>query len=355
MKLIKIIIAFIIIALLVIGAMRLVKKRKAQEASIPPAKSYALVVKTLELHKKPCRLSLPALAVAKSLSQERIASKVAGRVLYVALSGRKLKKGALLIRIDDTPLKAKLQSLLQSLASTKAALEAARENLRVLQSIHKRSAVLMTVGGVAKERFEKEKAQIASAKSKVASIQAKIASLKANMAEVKDQLSYTKIYAKNDGVVVSNMVNVGDFAAPGQPLLVFATKGKSILTLLLPTTLKAKKVLYKGKLYQLQPLHSTKNGAMLYSFVPQGFVEDGAKERVSLITYDDVGYCVPKSALIDGKIVLLDKKAVPVKVNILARGIEGVAIEGDLEGKKMIVAKPDILLEALAGRAVKGQ
>jgi hypothetical protein len=48
-----------------------------------------------------------------------------------------------------------------------------------------------------------------------------------------------------------------------------------------------------------------------------------------------------------------NNKTVPVEVHILKSGKEGAVLDVPLEGKVLIVAKPDILLRLLTGVPVK--
>jgi len=354
-KALKILIFLLILATLVAGAIHLVKKRRAQEAKNPPAKEYAVVIETLKARAEKVTLSVPSIALTRNDNDAVLASKVSARVLQVVKSGTSVKKGDLIVRLDDTAIKAQLASVLHAIESAKAQLDAAMLNLKNLETIHRHSAELLKIHGVSQEQFDAEQVKIDAAKAQVAGIQAQIAKLEAEKATLENQLSYTQITAPVDGIVSAAMVSVGDLATPGKPLVKIAASRGTWLLVRLPGG--AKKIRFQGKEYPLKPLHSTFNGLNEYRADIDRYIPAGNRVECQVVTYQGEAVLLPFDTLLnrEGKnwLFLYEKgKVRPVRAPILATGEQGITLDPAMAGKEIVEAKPDILLRLLGGYPV---
>ncbi|ADV45833.1 efflux RND transporter periplasmic adaptor subunit [Nitratifractor salsuginis] len=354
-KAIKILIFLLILAALIVGAVRLVKKRHAEEAKTPPAKEYAVVISTLKAQPKKVTLTVPSISLTRNDNDAVIASKVAARVLRVPKSGTSVKKGDLIVQLDDTDIKAQLASVLHAIESAKAQLDAAILNLKNLEKIHAHSADLLKIHGVSREQFDAEQVKIDSAKAQVAGIKAQIAKLEAQKAALENQLSYTRITAPVDGIVSQTMVSVGDLATPGKPLVKIAASKGTWLLVRLPGG--AEKIFFQGKEYPLKALHSTFNGLNEYRADIDRYIPAGNRVECEVVTYQGKAVLLPFDTLLnrEGKNWLFlyqNGNVHPVKAPILATGEQGIALDPSVAGKEIVEAKPDILLRLLGGYPV---
>ena len=361
-KAIKILIFLLIVALLVIGAVRLVKKKKAEEAAIPLAKEYAVLAKTIAAKREHVSLTTPYLALVKSDKELKLVSKFPARVLQIAEEGAKVHKGDILVKLDDTALKSQLSGLAWGLTATKNAIAATKVALANLYATHKRTKKLYQVRGASKEQLEREETKIAEAKAKLASLQAKAAELKSKIASIKNELSYAWIRAPFDATVGKKFANVGDIAMPGRPLLSLIDGASNYLLVRVPAQTKVYGLLYKGKRIALRDTRSTFNSLReLRADVNDPALVPGERAEVELITYEGEGTLLPQDAILsrDGKnyvLIAQGDHAVPQEVHLVASSDSGVVIAENLDGKRVVVAKPDILLKLLSGiklRAIK--
>ena len=340
-KIIKFIVFILIVALLVVGGIKLIKKRKASEAKTPVANEYAVIVNTMHPKIGDVELTLPTIALAGSDSNIVVASKVPGRVLFAKKSGDIVKKGDVLVKVDATSLKASVASIDNSINSAKVALANAI-------STHKTTAKLLKVGGATKEQFDGERV-------KIDSLKAKIASLKAKKINILDNLSYAVVKAPSDGIVAKSMVSAGDLAMPGKPLMKLTAKAKSYLIVRLPNSAKALK--FEGKEYPLSSLNTTFNGLNEFRADIDKFVPAGQRVDASVVLFKGKAIKLPLDAILnrDGKNYVLElngKKVKPIEVNIVNSAQEGAVVSNNLEGKTIVVAKPDILLRLISGYPV---
>ncbi len=345
----KKLIGLILVVLLVIGGVVLVKKRKEADKNIPKAKIYPLVVKMAKTKRGHITLTSKYLAIVKSNASVMINSKFAGKINYIAKLGSRVKKGDVVVRIDDTPFKEKLKSinanlkaLNKALSNQKALLLNFEDSLNKTQKLYK--ADLASI-----EEVKKWKNKILELKSQMDSTKAKIKSLKANKKEIKDNIKYTTITSPVDGIVSAKMLNIGDNAFPGRPIIKISSNSNYLF---IPLAKDYKEIIYKNKKYPLTNLHTTFNGLKVYKAdVDDKNLVEGEKVEIKVVTFDGNATLVPYNSLlsINNQNFVFTPSA--VNVNVLASGEEGVAISNNIDS--VIIASPDILLKIKAGYPVK--
>ncbi len=358
-KWIKIGIFLIIVVLLVIGAVKLVKNKKTQIAQIPPAKEYAILAKTIKPSKTDITLKVSYLSLVKSNQNILISSKFSGRILTVKKEGEKVKKGEIVAKIDDTKLKTKLASINSSILATKESIEATKVILHNLYNIHERTKKLLKVRGASIEQIEREQNQIETTKAKLSSLFAKLKTFEQNKKELQNELTYSTLKSNVNGIVSKRFLNVGDLAMPGRPILKINSNSNNYLLIRVPKDIKVYSIFYKSKEYPVIPLNSTFNSLNEYRCdVKDKELIEGERVKVDVVTFKGMGTLLPYDAILNrnGKnYVLLAKKekAKPKEVTIKASGEEGIVINEDLSGQKVVLAKPDILLKLLSGIQLK--
>ena len=335
-----------IVALLIIGGIKAIKHKKAQEASLPPAKTYTIKVKVIKPKESDVTLTLPVLGVVANDSDIKLSSKVAQRVeKIIKQRGEKVKEGEVVIKLDTRDIDEKITSLNSKIYSLKV-------NLNNLISIHKRSEELLKVDGVSVEQFEKEATSISS-------LRAQIKSLMANLAELHTLKDYTILKSPIDGIVSKLFASEGDMAMPGKPLMQITSLKDSYIVLRVPQSINAKAIIFRGKEYKLTPLNSTFNSLIEYKTPYIDGLVEGQRVDGKLIVYKDRGILLPSNLILnrDGKeyVVVVDGKRVKaVKISPLAEATEGVVVNNkELIGKNVVSAKPDILLKLLSGTPVE--
>jgi len=334
-----------------------IKKKKHELAEIPIMKSYAMVVSTLDAEKSHVLLTLPYLATVKSDKSVILSSRIAARVEQLAECGSTVKKGETVVSLDQRDLKDKRSALLLQINSTKAELAAKKIALSTTVASHKRTQKLLRVKGASKEMFDKEKSQIEGLKAAITSLENKVSILHANLSEIQTALSYAVLTAPQDATVSKCFINPGDMAMPGKPLLRLESNTGKYLLLRSADRENISALMFEGKEYPLLSLKNTFNGLREYRADILTERPDDEQVSVSLITYDDVGMKVPLDALLqtEGKnycFIAKGNKTEVRSVEILARGVEGLVVSGLKEGEKVVLAKPDILLQLLGGKPI---
>ena len=353
-KIIKISIALIVVIALVLGAVKLVKKRKAEDANTPTAKIYPIAVKAITPKTGHIKTTLDYLAIVKNNKNTTITSKFAGKIKCIAKLGSYVSKGQTIVKIDDSNLKAQLKSINSQIASIKNLINADKIDLSTLIDTHKRTAKLLKVKMASIEQFDAEKAKIAALEAKLSADENKLKSLKANKNAILENLTYTEIKSPINGTISAKFLNKGDNVFPGKPILkITADKGNYLF---MPLAKPYKEIVYKNKTYKLIPLNSTFNGVPAYKAdINDNSLIEGEKVNVKVVTFDGNATLVPFNSIltINGQSYVFDTNGNPIKVTILAEGNEGVVIKEDLGNKLILKANPDILLKIKAGYPVK--
>jgi len=146
--------------------------------------------------------------VSGSLAPERqaeVRAEVGGTVLETfAEPGQRVKRGALLGRIDDRAVR-------DSYLSARAGVRSAEQSLQVARRNAERNERLAAAGAVAERERE-------AAVSAAASAEAAYADAQARLALAQKQLAYTQIRSPIAGVVSERQATGGDVVQTGNPL-----------------------------------------------------------------------------------------------------------------------------------------
>jgi RND family efflux transporter MFP subunit len=368
-KLMMIILVFAIVA----ASLLLLNRRKAELARATPAPIMPAVVAAIDLKTQPVTLTLPAMGVVASDISAVLSTRISGQVIEVyKQEGDPVKKGEILARIDATDLEAKKQGIkLQSqgvafqVEAKKAEVKALETALKSAQEAHARTRELLDIKGASPEQYSQEEAKIAklkaglaAARNSIETLQKSMGTLGASMRMVDSLMNYATLIAPIDGTLSQILVRPGDMATPGKPLLRISSKTGLYLNLSLPDTMHADEVIMAGRALPLTSKDQTgETGLVQYvAPLPQniGLVQ-GQFVKVNVVAFKGRDTLVPIDALLtmNGSssvfVLTSEGKAQRLQVKIKARGVEGATVEQDLAGRKLIVAKPDILLRVAAG------
>ncbi len=141
-----------------------------------------------------------------SIKDAFVMAKSIGTILNIQVkAGDLVKKGQSLLTIDSSDIKSKLQQAKGALAQAEAALTIATNNYNRFKELYKRNACSKVELEQMEFQYNRAKGAVEMAKGAVN--------------EAKAYLKYSRVVAPFDAIVVERMVNIGDFAAPGRPLL----------------------------------------------------------------------------------------------------------------------------------------
>lgn len=135
-----------------------------------------------------------------------LSTKLLGTVTMLDVEeGDRIRKGQVLIRIKSDNLEAQQNQIEANLSEARAARSNTETNL-------KRIEALFEDGSATQKELDDMKTQFEVSKARVSALESKLQ-------EIKDMLDYANLDSPTDGFVVQKHAEVGDLAAPGQPLL----------------------------------------------------------------------------------------------------------------------------------------
>ena len=152
--------------------------------------------------------------------QVLLASKVPGFVREITVQeGDSVNKGALVLAVDDTDIKARIQALAaekEGIASQRAALNAdfiyAQDNFKRYESLKKDDAATQ-------EEFDRARSRFEALKNQLGSFDAGLSRIDANIQEAKNQLSYVSLVSPINGWVTEKNIDTGSYVNPGVTLV----------------------------------------------------------------------------------------------------------------------------------------
>ncbi len=214
---------FVIMAAIVFGGVKLFKTRSAQKTaqSTPEERYYA--VKTIKPTQNTLEQHRSFLAEIEPVKGIAISTKLTGIITHLHVSeNSKIKKGELLLNIDD----AELQSNLKALQGQK---KAQISDLKYTKTLLDRNEKLYKAGGLSREKYD---ASLVMYQSKTAILETTVQKMK----QIKIQLSYLNIKAPFSGTVSTLLLHEGDIALPGKPILKLHSNKQKMIFKYVPTS-----------------------------------------------------------------------------------------------------------------------
>ena len=200
-------IALILIALVfAVGAIHIVKKRKEALNKVTLPQTLPALVKSASVLTGDFPVGRNYLGTIKAKVTADISSRVQERIVRLDLrEGDLVKKGDLICLLDDRVERARV-------AEIRSRLKAAKTNFTTQQGIYKRDLVLFKNKAISAEELDVSRARRDAAKGELEALRAELKSALAN-------LSFTRINAPFSGVVTRRLKEPGDLSVPGMPIL----------------------------------------------------------------------------------------------------------------------------------------
>lgn len=379
----KIIAVIVILALVAVAALVVIKK-KQQIANTPTVPTYPLPVKTASVKAGVLEVTFDYLGVLQPFTAVDMSPRVSGHIVSVDVrEGDRVRKGQVLVTLDDRDLQNKVLAQKESLAALQAGLAGIQSLFVTQESVFQRDEILHKNGAISTEAFERSRAQRDALQAQMREAERRIEAQRAIVKATEVDLSYTRLNAPIDGVVAKRLMEPGDLAVIGRPILRLEAEDAFKVAVQVPQDqVNAIKIGTRVRL-------SNTNGvghvdAVVYRIYPAvtngtlGTIEIDLKQRpvglpsgasipVELITGAVEGLIVPLDALLintDSAFVYEIKNGrihgVPVK--ILAKNARFACIKGELSaGAQVVVADEGKLMrlnegmEVIASDSAKGQ
>jgi RND family efflux transporter MFP subunit len=306
---------FIAVAVVVgIKAKALLKSRQEAIANEATPTKTKLSIPVVYATKGELRDSINMLAQYKAISTIKLSTKLAGYIkkIYVNES-QSVKKGTLLVSIDDSEIQA-------SIASLQTQLQAQMDDKLLSQKIYERNKKLYKIGGLSKEQLETSQIALQMKESILQSTKSKINQLQ-------NQLRYMQIKAPFDGKIDKILLHSGDLAMANKPIISMSSNDKEMLVSFATSTLKDIKVSQRayldnqeiGYIKSIYPSATNSLATAKIALNTALNIPLNSNINVDIAIKQDRGCILPSSALwqkSDGEYILTykDNRFNPIKV-----------------------------------------
>jgi RND family efflux transporter MFP subunit len=208
-----------------------------------------VVVETVHVTDQP--LIYEGVGTVKAGISSHLASKLLGTVEGVRVrEGDEVKQGDTLAIIDQRQVKAALRGAeagvseaKKALSAAAAARNAARAEEELASATYERYLNLKRQDSVSDQEFEEVEARYRQARATLEKAKAMLGAASARLKQAKAALSAARVNRKDsvikapgDGIITAKMVDKGDLAKPGTPLLTLETTHGFCVDVVLPET-----------------------------------------------------------------------------------------------------------------------
>jgi RND family efflux transporter MFP subunit len=351
-------------AIVVAGLLAVRHKRVVEENQAPVLAQLATAVQVTAVRRGTLESVDHVLGEVFGAEEAQIAPRVSGEVREVLVrEGDRVAHGAVLARLDT-------QELDDAVAAAEADVEAARVAQEAQAASTSRDSVLFENHAISQEQWEHS--QVAQA---AASARFEVA--RRHRDQARARLGYAVARAPFDGVVSARMVDPGDMAVPGRPILRMVRQSSVRVRGMIPPALLTR--VRRGTPVDLtlgeehvraavSRVFPAMQGSHLATFEvdlsapSSGFVA-GATVGVDLHLESGTGLLVPLDALLEGSAgahaFVVDRVAGGadslrvLPVTITTRSLDEAIVEGNLRvGDEVVVARPSRLMGLSAGMSV---
>jgi RND family efflux transporter MFP subunit len=191
----------------------------------PPPKAAAKTgsIETAVVEVRDIELTYSAEAVVEAVRQSTVAAQISGRIVELRFDvGDYVKKGEVIVRIDE-------RAAAQALAASEAQVRQAEAALRNARAEYERARQLVA------QKFLSQ-AALDRAESEYKAAQERVSALLAGAGQAKTERGFATVVAPYSGIVSARHVELGEMATPGKPLMTGFDPGTLRVTATVPQT-----------------------------------------------------------------------------------------------------------------------
>jgi RND family efflux transporter MFP subunit len=184
--------------------------------AIPALETAAVEVRDVEL-------TYSAEAVVEAVRQSTVAAQIAGRIVELRFDvGDYVKKGEVIVRIDE-------RAAAQALAASEAQVRQAEAALRNARAEYERARQLVAQKFLSQAALDRAEAEYKAA-------QERVSALLAGAGQAATERGFATVVAPYSGIVSARHVELGEMATPGKPLMTGFDPGTLRVTATVPQT-----------------------------------------------------------------------------------------------------------------------
>jgi RND family efflux transporter MFP subunit len=188
-------------------------------ARVPAEKVHGVAL--LQVQKATEPDGVEATGTVRAAQSAQLASQVMGAITRVNVhEGDHVRRGEVLVSIDEAQQQAAYTSAKAGLQASQESIAAADADYALAEATMKRYQTLYDKKSLSPQEYDEVKTKLAAAQARRDAAHAGRTQAEAGVSQAGTAMSFTKVRAPFDGVVISKLAEPGAMAAPGVPLLV---------------------------------------------------------------------------------------------------------------------------------------
>ena len=205
----------------------LVAKRKMQDKKVKPYGETPVPVHVVKAKKMRVEQTHDYLAVLEAWQNAKISSRIAARVQQLYhIEGDKVKKGDILLQLDDKDIKEEIKGVEKKISGVKVTIDGLETNFQYWAKERKRYKDLVSSGAISQASADDIYNKSVTAYALFSAKSDELKSLTHTRDALISKLSYTKLVSPYNGLVTRKNVYPGDLASPGKVLMVVQEQAK---------------------------------------------------------------------------------------------------------------------------------
>ena len=187
-------------------------------AQAAPEKVHGIAV--MEVRKATVPDSVEATGTVQATLAAQLSSQVMGTITRVNVhEGDRVRRGEVLVSIDEAQQQAAFSGAKAGLQASQQSIAAADADYALAESTMKRYQMLYDKRSVSPQEYDEMKTRLAAAQARRDAAHAGATQAEAGVSQAGTAMSFTKVRAPFDGIVIAKLAEPGAMAAPGVPLL----------------------------------------------------------------------------------------------------------------------------------------
>lgn len=369
-KLVALLIALGVVA----GGLYVVDHKQKSIAALPKPQPVIPAIQVAAVTEGSLAVTAHYLGFIEPVSQTDLSSRITAAILAInKREGDPVRKGEELVVLDDRELHERHNAVRAEMLATRQKQVGANSAFETQKAIYERDRKLFAAGAISREALDRSKAAFDGAGSIVAAYEESIRGLAMNTAAAGTQAGYARILAPFTGILTRRLMEPGDLAAPGKPILTVEDPSSYKVTVEIPQdelaeiqkgsklVLKNGDEIMSATVSRLHPALGKNRLASVETVLPSAPFQlpSGSSVGVDLVKRAVTGLILPENGLVkneNGYFVCVVKEGMvsirPVKV--LGNGKGQSVVQGDLAvGEECAVGQENRLLTLTEGREVK--
>jgi RND family efflux transporter MFP subunit len=203
----------------VLGVMSLAGCKETKPTAQAAAEKVRGVV-VMQIQKATVPDAVEATGTVRAVMSAQLSSQVMGTVTRINVQeGGHVRRGEVLVSIDESQQQAAYAGAKAGLQASQESIAAADANYSLAESTMKRYQMLYDKKSVSPQEYDEVKTKLAAAQAQRDIARARATQVEAAVSQAGTAMSFTKVRAPFDGIVIAKLAEPGSMAAPGVPLL----------------------------------------------------------------------------------------------------------------------------------------